>query len=125
MASQRRSFENPGDPVRPNLWSVGRSVADRLVIRDLILKLVCYETPTEIAALINQNSVDVPKKVGEAVELELGFANSHRAITFDTYDDYKKRIEYLVGELKLMQEAIREEGDESVLLFDEPVQENR
>ena len=125
MTSKEHLFENLGDPIEPSLDSIGRSIADRWVIRALILRLICFEDLIEVAAMINQYSADVQEKVGRTLELELQTANDQKFNSRVTHEDCEDRIKYIVDEIKTMRKAIQEESDEQALLFGEPVQASR
>lgn len=125
MTSPDYNFENPGPPIEPDLRSIGRSIADRWVIRTLIIQLISHSSPTEIAGMINWDSADINEKVEQTLELEFRLANEEKYNSCEVRKEAEDRIEYIVDQLKSMQKAIQGEGDRRILLFDEPVLECR
>ena len=107
MASNNYPFEKPEDPIDPPLNSIGRSIADRWFIREMVLKFYASDYILEILARLNIRTDGIELNIGEVLDKELGSTNDN---TPETRRDCEKRIRYLIDEIQAMRKASRDKG---------------
>ncbi len=111
MTSENDSFENPRNPTEPPLGSIGRSVADRWLIREMVLRFYASDCMREILARLNTRIDGIEHNIDDELENELGIANDYKYNIPRTRKDCEKRIRYLINEIKAMRKANLDKGE--------------
>ena len=109
MTPQDHSSESFRKPIKPKLSNMGRSVADAVTIKILVKELHQLGYSSKVKALLNSAHDLADKYVPEVLESELGIANDHTFGSPKTHKNYRKRLKYLVKQIKSMQAPEKEE----------------